>query len=1501
MDDYMHITVSNENNHDLGQRSILINRIQGVKFCSNEISTGKYNVWTFIPKFIFEQFRKYANMFFLAVALLQQIPGVSPTGRFTTVVPLTIILFVSAVKEIIEDFVSLAIHIFDYCSYNHCLVLRDGHWIEVPWMHVKVGDVVKVVNNGGIPADLLLLSSSEPMGMCYIETSNLDGETNLKLRQGLKVTAEYLTAETLETVGWRVDCEKPNRNLDEFVGTLWLSDGNAHPIGPNQLVLRGATLKNTHWIFGAVLYTGKETKVMLNSAAAPLKRSSVDKQTNKYILLLLLLLAFLTLFTVIANAVWAFYKDNTEWYLGDTRVTAASVGFMVMTAFIMFHTIIPISLQVSLEVVRFIQAFFINWDQEMYDADSDTAAMARTSNLNEDLGKVKHIFSDKTGTLTRNVMEFKRCSIAGQAFGTEYGDLSAIDDDRLLKRIKLKDDDVHFFFTTLAVCHTVVPEVVTTEMGEQVIRYQASSPDESALVQASSRLGYVFSERTPDTITVVVQGQKQTFKVLHVLEFTSSRKRMSVIVKDPAGRLLLMTKGADSVIYERLSSDSKYTRETFEHMEEFAEAGLRTLCIAYSVLESDFYEQWKSAYHEASISLENRDAKLEAVAEQIEQNLMLMGATAIEDKLQELVPETIADLLSAGISIWVLTGDKQETAINIGQLFIILSKSTHCSNLCDPQTQGFIADISSVLNLLNVKQVRVRCIQTLDKEDKKNRHVFFSCLSSNPTILLLKQPPLPTKHAEKDPQVVGKYEGFSCKLLTPEQSQFILDATSPEEMEIQLKDARENFTGETKALIINGKSNRPERRTALVAWELAHYKLDIAALSDARFSEHGQLDEVGADYTFFWSGRPKAERGGAVFAFAIRNDIVGRLPCLPQGIIDHLSSLRLPLRVDKFAAIISAYAPPMTSSDAAKGSLRGPARPAGDCAEGGQFNCPFVSPWQKAEVVRLVRSESSGVTLAIGDGVNDVGMIQVSFVPNHVLGTEIRKLKIHNPPSKVRRWFYAHFIPAADTSFGSFSACQAAHIGVGISGKEGMQAASASDYAIGQFRFLKRLLFLHGTWNYYRITTVILYSFYKNICLFLILFWFTFASGFSGQILFERWSMALYNVVRFYFIDSCIKFSLSVVNHSFSFLYNDIRWEMANYIPEVVDDGKVEHCNRVIGAYIAFSALPPLAIGLFDRVCSEAYCMKHPSIYCGVQEYVTVYFIFFVIFLLSPFNVCSLKLLKLYLCFELLFRLSCDGYLMRSSILLSCSWFRLRRFTQVTVRPPRLFLETTATLLLLLNFYLNSPPDLREKIVDCRSITVTFVVVTVCLKAGMEHNAWTVFSHVAIWGSIISWFLFLAVYPEVYPTLPLAAEMVGMVSICIFLPLDYSANAETSFDPDHHLSLSFSTRVRFSHLFRFHRRKPQGANELSIEERPNRDKNNTAVARLTKKRVEETEKKGMGDEVHLHCPVKCTSDFVRRGVAAGEGCIFANPKSQDDVVEPVKRPSIEIEGGQQHD
>jgi len=199
-------------------RIIFVNQAQPHKFCNNKISTAKYSFITFLPKFLFEQFRRYANVFFLFIALLQQIPDVSPTGRYTTAVPLLCILFVSAIKEIIEDFKR---HRADGEINNRkALVLRDGNWQSLPWTELMVGDIVKVVSAQFFPADLVLLSSSEPHGMCYIETSNLDGETNLKIRQGLPQTAKLLTHQDLLELGGTIECELPNRHLYDFVGNI---------------------------------------------------------------------------------------------------------------------------------------------------------------------------------------------------------------------------------------------------------------------------------------------------------------------------------------------------------------------------------------------------------------------------------------------------------------------------------------------------------------------------------------------------------------------------------------------------------------------------------------------------------------------------------------------------------------------------------------------------------------------------------------------------------------------------------------------------------------------------------------------------------------------------------------------------------------------------------------------------------------------------------------------------------------------------------------------------------------------------------------------------------------------------------------------------------------------------------------------------------------------------------------------------------------------------------
>ncbi|XP_021352123.1 probable phospholipid-transporting ATPase IA isoform X2 [Mizuhopecten yessoensis] len=1012
------------------QRVIYINAPQPVKYCYNKISTAKYSFLSFLPKFLFEQFRKYANIFFLFISLLQQIPRVSPTGRYTTAVPLLFILTVSAIKEIIEDFKR---HRQDDAVNNREVqVLRDGTWQRLLWTQVSVGDLVKVVSGQFFPADLVLLSSSEPQAMCYIETSNLDGETNLKIRQGIPQTAKLLRHEDLLDLDGVVECELPNKHLYDFVGNIRPSGRFAIPLGPDQLLLRGAMLRNTKWIFGIVIYTGPESKLMLNSSTAPLKRSNVEKVTNTQILILFVILIVMSLVSTIANELWTKWHVDKDWYLAYRELPPSNFGYNFLTFIILYNNLIPISLQVSLEVVKFIQAIFINWDQDMYCAESDTPAMARTSNLNEELGQIKYIFSDKTGTLTRNVMEFRKCSVAGIAYGNNDESEHAFNDATITENLQnhVTAPVLREFLTLLSVCHTVVPEREIREDGSEPVVYQASSPDEAALVKGARSLGFEFATRTPQAVTIKVNGKSEEYEVLNVLEFTSTRKRMSVVVRTPDDKIKVYCKGADTVIYERLDEKQLYRDITLQHLEEFATLGLRTLCIATADVAEDFYEDWKHTYYKASTSIQNREKKLEEAAELIERNLKLLGATAIEDELQDGVPETIANLAKADIKIWVLTGDKQETAINIG---------------------------------------------------------------------------------------------YSCKLLTQGMPLLIVNEHS-------LDGTRETL-----------------RRHVGEFGDLLRKENDVGLIID------------GQTLDFILSDRPPIKR--------------------PKRKKTLKYALSCDCRQDFLDIAISCKA----------------------------VICCRVSPSQKAELCNLVKHSVKAITLAIGDGANDVGMIQ------------------------------------------------AAHVGVGISGVEGLQAACASDYAIAQFRFLNKLLLVHGAWSYARLCKLILYSFYKNICLYVIEFWFAIMNGFSGQILFERWSIGFYNVI--------------------------------------------------------FTAAPPLAMGLFDRICSAESMMKFPALYKSSQN-------------AEYFNV------KVFWMWIL------------NSIYHSILLFWL---PALSLKQDSAFSDgKVGDYLFLGNF------------------VYTYVVVTVCLKAGLETSAWTWLTHLAIWGSIVSWFLFLTVYSHIYMIVDLAPEMYGM-------------------------------------------------------------------------------------------------------------------------------------------
>jgi phospholipid-transporting ATPase len=229
----------------LGPRIIHLNDTpanNAQKFMNNHVSTAKYNIATFLPKFLFEQFSKYANLFFLFTAIIQQVPNVSPTNKYTTIGPLAVVLLVSAIKECVED---VKRHNSDKdLNRSKAEVLQGGDFVIKKWYQIKVGDIIRVTSGKPIPADLILLASSEPEGLCYIETANLDGETNLKIKQALPETAAILSPGVLSRVQGILKSEQPNNHLYTYEGTLTIDTGGGEkelPLSPDQMLLRVQT------------------------------------------------------------------------------------------------------------------------------------------------------------------------------------------------------------------------------------------------------------------------------------------------------------------------------------------------------------------------------------------------------------------------------------------------------------------------------------------------------------------------------------------------------------------------------------------------------------------------------------------------------------------------------------------------------------------------------------------------------------------------------------------------------------------------------------------------------------------------------------------------------------------------------------------------------------------------------------------------------------------------------------------------------------------------------------------------------------------------------------------------------------------------------------------------------------------------------------------------------------------------------------------------------------
>uniref|UniRef100_A0A672TC05 Phospholipid-transporting ATPase n=1 Tax=Sinocyclocheilus grahami TaxID=75366 RepID=A0A672TC05_SINGR len=548
------------------------------KFCDNRIVSSKYTVWNFLPKNLFEQFRRIANFYFLIIFLVQ---------------------------------------VSELSSFIICNTEKD-----------------------------------------------------------------------LQALPATIECEQPQPDLYKFVGRMHIYKPEQEPavrsLGPENLLLKGATLKNTKKIYGVAVYTGMETKMALNYQGKSQKRSAVEKSINAFLLVYLCILISKAVVCTTLKYVWQSKEGQDEpWYNQKTQKEKDTNMYLKMftdflSFMVLFNFIIPVSMYVTVEMQKFLGSFFITWDKDFFDPEIQEGALVNTSDLNEELGQVEYVFTDKTGTLTQNNMEFIECCIDG--FQYKHRDTRCELDgftvtDEPVNKLQQKEKE-ELFLRALCLCHTVQvkeagsEEVLTDQVDgidgmqpqpEEERGFIASSPDEIALVRGAMEYGFTFLGLESKSMKIKNRENNiEEYKLLHVLNFDPVRRRMSVIVQTKSGETLLFCKGADSSIFPRVKPEE--VDRIRMHVERNATEGYRTLCVAYKQLSAEEYAVADTGLREARLTLQDREQKLMAMYNQVETGMSLIGATAVEDRLQEEAAETMEALQGAGMKVWVLTGDKMETA-----------------------------------------------------------------------------------------------------------------------------------------------------------------------------------------------------------------------------------------------------------------------------------------------------------------------------------------------------------------------------------------------------------------------------------------------------------------------------------------------------------------------------------------------------------------------------------------------------------------------------------------------------------------------------------------------------------------------------------------------------------------------------------------------------------------------------------------------------------------------